>query len=308
MCLAPASPWQTVRAMTQLVWWKNALTTSFLFAPRCIAPALIWSALGLISFGGLGYVTTVMAVSSNPGLPELIKALVILLVTSVVSITLLLWGISTWMMRLTAYCHSLLLLAPETLLSESIDKNLIKQTQETAFSDVRNHRAHIAKVWFLVTLYMSVPLALLLIIFMVEFLSRPELIGIKLFTLEPALELGLVLVGSLLMIFVTLLSLLALAASAHFQVSASQIAGRVFKLSFSLFLPAVLVTVVILVLNIVVSSPDLLLELKHPEQILSTKWDPRRGLVEHIWQAVTSLMMWPLTTTPFCQLVRGRID
>lgn len=302
------SAWQPLINMGKPLWWKNIFKTSFCFAPQCILPAIVWSLAFAVVFGSFALVQQIMNAQTNPGLAQILQCFFLLLGTLVVALGLVIWGLSAWLTRLTSFCRILLLLPADAMLDQNLSKTTIKECAEKAIKEVAQHKAHIAKLWFFVTLYMIVPVTAFFGISLALCLTTPELIGVQLLTLPKWLTIAFVFVACAIALFLTSLSLIALAASAHFHVDAKRAASRAFSLSLSMMLPACTMTLLLLLINVFVSSPEIVFQLQHPQSFLATKFELGPMLAEHLWQTLTSVVMWSFTTAPLCDMVRAKMD
>jgi hypothetical protein len=289
------------------IWLSNALYTAWLFAPKCIVPAVIGEVGSLFTTFGCLSAMGPLASGSSVDFTVLLQSFFIMLLTFVGVLVCVVWSLSAWLMRLTTYCRAFTSFTA-TELSVPLSKDRILTQLNEATVEVASRKMYLAKFYFFVSLLMAVPMVLCFACLFVRLAFfngasgqtplLPAPIGGAFVTIATILAMGLL-----------TLSLVAVVVSALSQETAERASMQAASLTGKQFCELTLVSVLMLVLITVISSPDLLTSFSQSGfmKVHLTPQEMAVFVAKSVWQAAVSVLMLPLTMAPICELLRGRV-
>lgn len=287
-------------------WWLNALTTAVLFSRWCITAALLLTVAGTVMVVGGWESTVSMRAGGVTTLQTYLTGFAICVVTLLTTAGLMLWGLGLWLLRATVYARSFMELPIDA--DRPLDTQVVIASQKAAFSYVAQKKAFLAKFWFYLTLLMAVPLVLLIVGVLVQLMVTPEVASALNFTLPPWLNITVQAVNAFLSVLLTETSLIGLAVCATTKQAPLEAAKQSLRLSWRWLAPGFALSILVLVINIVLASPQVLWQLFTHQSLFAMTADVKLMLVENFWQGLTSLVLWTFTAAPICQMLKGRID
>jgi hypothetical protein len=288
-------------------WLSNALYTAWLFAPKCIVPAVIGEVGSLFTTFGCLSAMGPLASGGNVDFMVLVQSFFIMLLTFVGVLVCVVWSLGAWLMRLTTYCRAFTSFTA-TELSVPLSKERILTQLSAATKEVASRKMYLAKFYFFLTLLMVVPMVLCSVCFLVRLAffnaasGQPPL-------LPSYFGAAFVTTGTVLAMGLLTLSLVAVVVSAISQETAERASMQAASLTGKQFCELTLVSVLMLVLITIISSPDLLTSFSQTE-FMKVHLSPKEVAVfvaKSVWQAAVSVLMLPLTMSPICELLRGRV-
>ena len=286
-------------------WLSNALYTAWLFAPKCIVPAVIGEAGSLFTTFGCLSAMGPLASGGNVDFTVLIQSFFIMLLTFVGVLVCVVWSLSAWLMRLTTYCRAFTSFTA-TELSVPLSKERILAQLNEATAEVARRKMYLAKFYFFLTLLMAVPMVLCFACLFVRFSLFNASSGQS--PLLPSYFGGaFVSIATILAMGLLTLSLVAVVVSAISQETAERASMQAASLTGKQFCELTLVSVLMLVLITVISSPDLLTSFSQMDLMHLTPKEVAVFIAKSVWQAAVSVLMLPLTMAPICELLRGRV-
>ncbi|MGH9553822.1 MAG: hypothetical protein ACRD3W_30865, partial [Terriglobales bacterium] len=285
-------------------WWRGASLASWLFAPQCILPAAIWTASGVVTALGGWFASVHMSGIVSAG--DLFIACGALLITLPVCGALLIWGLGLWLLRLTAYARSFDLLPIGTL--RVPDRQTIIAAQKKAQAELPQRQTFFLWFWLIVT-GIVLPAGLVWFVSIMTIMAQmKELTGQQLYTLPAPVNNALYAMIGFLSVVLSEISLVALIVSANSTRGAMDAAKESLALSFKAVLPGIILTIIFVVVNTIVATPQIFTSLSDPMAVLlSARSDIKILLVGYFWQGVSSVVILTLTLSPFCEYFRGRV-
>jgi hypothetical protein len=285
-------------------WWQNTLLTVYAFIPQCLLPAIVWSAATTLLIGGGWFAITHMTNNGVFSLEGYLVSVAVALVTIIVSLLLMAWALGIWLIKITAYSRAFMQLA---VAGGSLTRATIKAVQSECVAQTWQRRIYIARFWFYITVFMLAPLALMSILFLVKGANSTEFSGVKLLSLTPLANGIIVASLAFLSLVLTQVSLVAVAISSRSSLEAFSAAKETMRLCWRYGLPGFIITTALVVLNVVVASPQVLFKLNNLDAMYALPSNVWQMLVETIWQGMSSVFLWTVTMAPICELLRNRI-
>ncbi|HEY9786081.1 MAG TPA: hypothetical protein V6D17_11805, partial [Candidatus Obscuribacterales bacterium] len=288
-------------SMVTAGWWKSSFRCVWRFAPHCVMPAVFWMICSLTVI-----VATDVSMESlhrqSIELQDLIISGAVLLFGLVLSLSFFVMGFGSWIVRLTAYCKFLL---DNAEASGATDAELLDK-QSGALTAAKERRGYVWGALFWASLFMLIPFFVLVAVICVKVASIRQVMGPLTINLDIGVNLVLFAIGLPLFIALLVYSFVVLAAAAVSNQSPSNCAKQSLSLSFSLFLPLSAVIIIFAIINVVIGTPADLPQLLRPELILE-KRNVYLTALSQVWQGVVSIVLFPLSLTPVCEILRGRI-
>lgn len=295
------SPWACVRSMTKLAWWHGAIKAAFAFAPHCFKSAIYWTLAGVTVYisSELG---TIKVTSQTLQLNDLLVAGGALLFGLVFGITFLLLGFGGWLMCLSAYSK---VLVDANSVFEIADLSAEKANAvfKNAILFVDSKRVHIGLVLLYSSLYMVVPFIVIIGIAIFKAASMPEIFQQSAIKVGAWPDIVSTFVGIPVVTAMTIYSFASLIVAATANLTPRAAANFALTLSLKLFLPLALVTIVFVVLNACAGAPSDLKQMISVDSLIQ-KQDMTVKSLSHVWQGLISIILFPLTLTPVCEILR----
>ncbi|MBC8000585.1 MAG: hypothetical protein IAF58_21735 [Leptolyngbya sp.] len=297
----PLSPWGCVRSMTKLAWWHASVKAAFAFAPHCFKSAIYWTLAGVTVYvsSELG---TIKVTSQALQLNDLLVAGAALLFGLVFGMTFLLLGFGGWLMCLSAY-SKVLVDATSVFEIANLSKEKAHEIFKNAFLFVDNKRVHIGLVLLYSSLYMIFPFIVIIAIGAFKAASMPEIFQ------QSALKVGAwpdivsTVVGIPVVTAMTIYSFTSLIVAASANLTPRAAANLALSLSWKLFFPLALVTFVFVFLNACAGAPSDLKQMISVDTLIQKQNMTVKSL-SHLWQGLISIILFPLTLTPVCEILR----
>lgn len=205
-----------------------------------------------------------------------------------------LWALSVWFTKLTeiSACY----LSAGACFSAA---DFTEQKQR-----VKEKRSYIRRTWLFSCLYLFVPASLLGVLIALQILANPRFLVFG----QPILELPQWLVHLLwpgiiiLSLFVMAYTFLLLSVSATFAFKPAAAAYVPVQACIKHFREIFLVTLVVVLLNIVITAPQLPLFSLFPVDKTSRLWI---GIASQIWFGLTAPFVWTFSVLPYLHLVKS---
>lgn len=291
-------PWKAAANLVSVTWWKRELMNAASYARHCVMPAV----LIMLSSATVSIATDVAVDKLRVEVVEIstfILAFAVAMLGLLLGLTFLFWGFGGWIVRLSAYCRF-------QLLHTAHAEDAVQALQAKALAEARARRGPIAKVIFHASLYMLVPFITVWVLFTIKVLSMPFFMGEMAIKLGPWFDVVLIAVALPLSACLLVYSFVALVVAAVTTEEPRQAANNALRHSFGLSLPLTAVIMFFLVANLIFGSPGDVYQLTHPET-LKERPDLYFRVISQVWQAALSVVMFPLSMTPICDILRGRI-
>jgi hypothetical protein len=287
-------------------WWRNAFMSALYFAPKCYLPAGLWTLAGLvmllgswqssIRFGGGGVVSG----------EALLTSLCIIMCTLMLTLVLTLVSLGMWLICGTAYVRAFMQLDIDC--DRSLDRQTTVAVQTAAMHDVSGRKVFLAQFWLIVTLFLLCPFFVMMIGGMVEYLASLPAPAVVTFKLPAWLDMTIMAAIAIATVLFTQLSLVGLAVCSITRQVPFAAAKQSVKLFFRWFVPGFALSILILLVNIVVATPQVIWQIINHENLFVIKGEVIPLLVETVWQGGASIILWTLTGTPICQMLKGQIE
>jgi hypothetical protein len=287
-------------------WWRNALMTAVYFAPRCYLAAGLWTIAGAVMLIGSWQCSIRIGGGGVTSGEALLTALCIQMSTLVLTLVLMLASLGLWLVCVTAYVRSFMQLDIDT--DQPLDRQTTIASQKAAMHDVSGKKVFLAQFWVYVTLFLLFPLVVMMIGGVVEYLASlpaPAVVSIK---LPPWLDLTITAAIALCTVLMTQLSLVGVAVCSITKQEPFAAAKQSFKLFLRWFVPGFLLSILILVINVVVATPQVLWQVWTHQNLFAIKGEVGPMLLENAWQGATSIILWTFTGAPICQMLKGQVE
>lgn len=286
------------------IWWRNTRIATLLFARHCAVAAAIWTLAGTVMIYGVSQCSLQMRAGVLT-LESYLTSTIIFLATIATTFILMAWSLGVWLVKVTAFARSFALLP---MYSDGLDTATIKSMQKQAIEDSWKRKAFFAKFWFFVSLFLAIPMACLGLMVVAKILPAMSKYGQFPITIDPMVEIVLSCLIMLASAVLTQMSVVSLVVSAQTKKEPLDAAKSAVALSIRYFGPALFLTIVVMLINVAVSTPQVLFRLNDPTAIFMAQQNVPRLLLENVWQGLTSVVLWTFACTPVCELLRGKVE
>jgi hypothetical protein len=301
---AKQEPRQLWSRFTSALWWGNVWLTLVCFAPECILAATLWTLTGIVVVFGSWKGTQIFA-GGVVTLQDLLGSAAILLGVAAVAITLVVWSLVLWLVKVTAYTRSFITLPVN---DGVLERSVIKASQKQALADIAARKAFLAKFWLFISLSLVFPLLVTSGLSSLKVATTSQLTGTPLLTLPPLVTAMLMPAASLVMVVISAVSLVAVTVAATTNLKPMPAFLRVLSLSYRRCGPLLVLTIAVLIIDVVIGSPQVLLRLGDPDSMISVTRNVTELLIEDTWQGVSSIVLWTFTMAPICELMRNELE
>lgn len=294
-----ADGWQ--RFFVDWAWWKRTLSTVFRFAPRCIAPAI-----GLTIANVAVVLCTFFMQRQMQGaetLEQLIAIAVMAVAVTVFALSVCFWALGVWLIKLTAFARAFMLER-----SNPSDADFIEAEQL-----MKARKWYLLKVWLFASALLMVPafplcllVAMRVLVDQSKQINDPTILPIPAALVTPEYQA----ISMIAMVVLTIVSMVysfeIVVATAVSEESPVETAIKTLKQTMKHGPVLLAVTTLIMFVNFVVTTPQLIAEI--------TPWS---AIVRHsallqslaqVWLGITSVVIWPLSLTPFCEMAEVSSD
>jgi hypothetical protein len=291
-----------LRFLVDSDWWKSLFSCAIRFAPRCIFAAGALALGSCLLVGGqyffysrIGSLATSGSVSD---ISVIIAAGIACMLSTIVGLLVSVWATFLWLLRLTAFA---------AVYSEK-GAQATKSDFDEAIRVTRTRVPYLLKFWLVASLYLLLPLLPFCVLVGMGVISRIDwsVAGEQLISfpswLTPSFTTNLLLfVGTPLMVLCQAYTFVGIIFSAQGEEKPAENATAALKFSFLQAVPVLALTVLVFVVNIVLTTP---LSIIAP----LLKWPPIEenlalALAFQVWLAVTSTVVWPASVAPFAMLM-----
>ena len=240
--------------------------------------------------------------SPELSLSNLIAAALILLTSFAVGIVLLCMSFSRWIFVLLSFCRFWLNFQIETSLHS--DR---KALQQTVMQEIKDRKKVLAKFWFLILALLLFPLLIVYAAIGLKTAESTAIFGSQAIRLPESVDLFLLPVAAVLGVCLTTVSLVAMPVAAMSNEGAWQTMKETLNFCAKNFPKAAGLAVVILFLNTLIASPHLLTKYAYLEAYLMPSGNLVQAVLIQVWQGLVSVILFPLSLIPFCELLRPSI-
>lgn len=298
--------WFAFHTLRSKMWWKNAFLSAITFAPHCFVPAAFGTMFAVILV--VGNNLSFSPLNNQPfDITAVFKAMAILLVTGIVAIALLFISFGGWLIALTAYTKSFASLSRAQLVTSELDARELRELQLKTIAEVKERRAHLGKYWCYASLLMLIPLLATGLAIVLK-VCEPQFSAALSFKMPPGADVALTVFAACSSLYLTAFSLIGIVVSSVSNKEPVEAVQSTVLLSFKAFVPAGLLAAVLLLVNVLVTAPQEIPVLLHPDPAQLMSRSLALTLVEEIWQGVSSIILLPLSIAPFCELLRGSFE
>lgn len=300
----PKTPWQSVRRLIDLHWWRHSMATALSFAPFCIVPAIFSALAGatvnvsmLVGFDRLRV---------NPvGLTDLLLAMGVLLMGSILGLAFVILGFGSWLMKLSAYSIALID-APSIGYLGELAQGDRKNALKASIAAVEPKQIHIGGVLLWVTVYMLAPFLVVLICTCVKMVTMPAVMGAMALTLPAWVDYACFVAVLPNFLFLVIFSFVSLVVAACVPIKAQKSAQLAFKLSWQFFWPLSVVCMFFVLFSFALGAPSDLVQMLTLEKVMK-EYDPNSKIIAHVWASLISILLFPLSFTPICDILRPHL-
>lgn len=318
-------------------WLKNTWKICLAFVPECILPAGLMTFAGLAVSLGFNFCLEELKKSQVLQLQTLVTALLVLVLVLIVCLVCFIWGFTVWLVRLNTFTHAFCmfnvrhgkLLAPVSAgnippnqttaaldagsteeATSGASENTITQADvksqfKSSHAFILKRRKYLARFYAIVSLVALPPIFFWMILCAVKLYSSMGSMSPAMLRISLPLPLDIAVTSSLFLVGVYLvgLSCMSVVVSSISTAGANNAAWDCIKLSFKYFLPMSIISIIILILNVVIATPQFVL---NPAAVFSTSFmsEPLLHSVgNQVWQGITSLVLFTISVSPYCALL-----
>ena len=298
------SPWRAVASLIDFRWWSNALTLVIEYAPTCIVPA-VFSALSnaVVTIAVLAFYERLR--HSPVDFTDLILAMATLLMGGLLGITFLVLGFGGWLVRLAAFSMTLVK-SPSTAALVGLTKDARKTVFKSARIDIEPKKIHIGGVLLWVSAYMLIPSFVVMGCTMVKMITMPSVMGTMALKLPAWVDYACAIAVIPNFLFLVIFSFVSLVVAACSPLRPQKSAHLAFKLSWRYFWPLSIVSAFFSLLSFGLGAPSDILQMLSVEKIV-IQYDPVVKVVSQVWSAALSLILFPLSFVPICDILRTQL-
>lgn len=275
-------------------WWKENVCFARMHARHFILPAVAVALSNILAAIANEYLRGMAgALGGEVDLPRLLTTTLAMLAGLVVALVLAFWGLYAWFAKLLVFCRVWFeRAAPQ---SAPFKERL---------GELKSQKKYLGSLSFWLSIYLLIPALILSVLIAFSILNSPQfsIAGNKMFSLPGwsvyLINAGITVVSILTMAY-TLLGLAIAARST--DLSGQRAAVLTGSLFIKWFAPLMVLSIVVALVNVIVTSPGLMLLLTPAGEALATNMWVNIALQG--WLGITSLVVWPLSLLPYCSLV-----
>lgn len=264
---------------------------ALLFAPHCILPA------SLLALANISLVLSLYTLSDASSLEsltleQLTQKFAAGSLCSLFGIVLTVWALTIWLNRLTAFCRFRL----QTKDNQVDSKKAVK----LAICEIGQSQKTLFKFWLIFSLYLLTPVIPLTFLILIQTIAySPTLQALNLFTVPASVNYILIAGIAILTVVSAAMTIAATAIASKLNVSSQMAATQSIKLFLNQSLVLCLITTLVLLVNALVSAPQLLIVSSQ-----QARPDLTWAIFSQIWLGATSTILWTLSFCPALELLR----
>ncbi|HEY9732704.1 MAG TPA: hypothetical protein V6C89_12375 [Drouetiella sp.] len=303
MAASVATSFSPYKCFSSKQWWSNALLLSFLFAKHCVAPAGLY--LASLAIFLVPSIFVVATFKKTVDISQLVQAMIVYVVTLIVAVPMLFWCFGAWLVRLTAFSAAFASFSRAELIENKVQSSRVQEVQRDALDHVKRQKVFLAKFWSTLTIFLSIPCALFLISMLVLSCTSPAVLGTSALKLPVAAMVATDIVCLISGLSTTIVSFVGVSVSSVTDNEPVKQAKKAVALSARGILPLTVITASCLFASVLITCPQ---ELVHGGRVttpgvVSVSW---LSVVQEVWRAVSSTVIWTLTIAPICEFLRGK--
>ncbi len=278
-------------------WWSLSARSALRFAPICL-PCGLGLAFANIIVVWVYYFFEQQMKSLQAHPEQLIERLaflaLVLLIGVAAGLVLSLWALTKWLFNLTAYARCLV------NASSLPGKDEFSQSR----TYVADRRGYLAKLWLVASLYLLVPVLPLSVLISLKVVTGPEFMiqGKPIINLPDWVHVASIVGAGFLSTISAAYTLSTVVFSAVSQAPPWATATESLRQCCIHWRSVLVMTVSVVVLNVLISSPQVIFILTPLFAIIQSNLALNVGC--QLWLGIMSLWLWPLSLAPFCELVR----
>lgn len=277
--------------LTSPAWWQQSLRTARSFARFCILPASLVAVGHILLLSlSLRWPAVVPPQNLQDSLALLMAILIGVLIASILSLALSLWGLTLWLKLLTAFAHACM------VSTTAPDEAAFRQS----LAWVKTKKGYISKVWVYGSIFVILPLFPSVLLLSLKVLASPEFakLGVQVPQLPQWAYLSTSFVSSLisfgylftLLVFSVISDAAPGKTAIHSLVKACQTAPTVLT-----------VTALVLLVNCLICTPHALFFWTPIPDMVLNNFLPM--VLAQLWLAATSCILWPWSVLPYCRVM-----
>lgn len=331
------SLWSVFPIIFSVGWLKNTWKICLAFVPECILPAGLMTFAGLAVSLGYNFCLEELKKSQVLQLQTLVTTLAVMALVLMVCLICFIWGFTVWLVRLNTFTHAFCmldvqygkLLAPvsagnisakeaEAAIDAGSAEEAASGVPENTFTsaDVKSQfksshtfilkrRKYLARFYAIVSLVALPPILFWMILCAVKLYCSMGSMSPAMLRISLPLPVDIAVTSSLFLVGVYLvgLSCMSIVVSSVSTAGANNAAWDCIKLSFRYFLPMSIISIIILILNVVIATPQFVL---NPAAVFSTSFMSEsllHSVGNQVWQGITSLVLFTMSVSPYCALL-----
>lgn len=283
--------------MTDTQWWKSAASFAGTRWKHFVLPSAVLTGSNLLAVGADAWLASGMK-GDDVELVKLAICAICALAASIAALVLAFWALYVWFVKLVAFCG-------EWFSRESADSRGMAEIAD----GFGKQKSFVSALMLWSSFYLLVPAIPLSVLIAVNMLCSPrfKVLGQRVLDFPPQTILLVNFMIALLsgVIVAYTLVFIALAGVAD-DTSAKSVSHRTLQILLRNLPAASVVLLTVAVVNVLLTAPQLILLCTPLSEQLSNNL--AASLVAQVWLGISSVVIWPLSLLPFCQLVRARLS
>lgn len=279
--------------MTNPRWWRSAASFAGSKWKHFVLPAAALTGSNILAVGADALLTSGMK-GEDVELAKLALCGLLALAASICALGIAFWALYVWFIRLVAFCGEWF----------SSDAGNPKDMVEIG-NDLKKDKAFVSALMLWSSLYLMAPAIPLSVLIAINILCSPRftVLGQRILDLpQPAVVAinATIAVLSGLIVAYTLI-FIALAGAADDK-SAKSVSFRALQTMIRNVSVTVVVSLAVAAINVLLTAPQLILLCTPMAEQVSG--NVVLNMSAQVWLGIASVVIWPLSLVPFCQLVR----
>ncbi|MBY0549619.1 MAG: hypothetical protein K2W95_20240 [Candidatus Obscuribacterales bacterium] len=283
--------------ITDSQWWKSATTFARARWKHFVVPSAVLAASNLLAVGSDALLTSGMK-GDEVDLVKLAICGISALAGCFAALGLAFWALYAWFVKLVAFCG-------EWFSLESGETTSLEEFADT----FGKQKSFVSALMLWSSFYLLVPAIPLSVLIAVNMLCSPRfmVLGQRVLDLPPStitvVNVMIALLSGLIVAYT--LVFIALAGVADDK-SAKSVSHRTLQVLLRNTSAVAVVSLAVALINVLLTAPQLILLCTPIAEQLSSNLTA--NLMAQLWLGVSSVVIWPLSLLPFCQIVKSRLS
>lgn len=298
--------WRAFKHLANPLFWQRTIILCVRFVRSCEVPAiLLTAAIVLLLIGNLCFYSELGSMSAK--LNDLVVIAIFSLVLTIIGLLCFIVGFGKWLFVLTVFCRMWLSFSLEDIKSGAAASEF-EVRRSLALKEVNAKKEFLIGYWIALSLKILLPIILLYLLIALKIVASPSLAGGSIISLPPAIDSLVLPVAAVLGLYISIVSSFSLPMAASSSVAPRLAIKQLVSLARKLFPQALVVILIVMLVNTFVSSPFYLSKWISSGVAFMPKESIVIPILQECWQGLTSVILWPLSLVPFCELLRSEIS